>query len=414
MNSYPVIPIAGESIYSILARSHILDANYSPLLTLKSRTGVRGYKPLSGLPTHLETLARSIYVPAGPLRLIQAHTHFPLYAHFLSQDRQELVKKAMLNEGSPKARLGLLRNDMGARDWRRYCIKCKETDIERNGVAIWHREHSLSGVMICPVHDMYLYENATFNKFGERELILPDLGVELALPGNQAAIDKLTFIAVQIKTMMECSARYLISGSVYRRLLQEKGLLTKQDRVRQRNLEKLVLQWLNPLKDVSGIDRLIRGLKVERSWVAELVEDKDGFHHPVKHIALWGALGVDFYDVINTASAPGIQMEFMFSAKKQVELTQELIMEVLSMTKSFRQAAYRLGVDLTVLQVAAESQGIDVPRRPKKISAEIRALIAKECASIPSSKLAEQYNVSIGTVYRIRSVSRKRSQISMI
>lgn len=68
MTACPVIPIAGESVYSILARSHILEAKSSPLVTLKTRTGIRGYKPLSGLPTHLETLAKNIYVPEGPDR----------------------------------------------------------------------------------------------------------------------------------------------------------------------------------------------------------------------------------------------------------------------------------------------------------------------------------------------------------
>ncbi len=402
MTACPVIPITGESVYSILARSHILEANSSPLVTLKTRTGIRGYKPLSGLPTHLDTLAKNIYVPDGPMRLVQAHTHFPLYAHFLSQDRQELLTMAMINEGSPKARLGLLRNDMGARDWRRYCKKCKETDIERHGVATWHREHSLSGVMVCPIHGVQLFENETTKKYGERELILPDSGVKLVLPANEGAIEKLAFIAGQIKTMMERSDKHLISGSVYRCILQEKGLLTKQYRVRQRNLEKMVTLWLSPLKDVFGFDRLIRGLKVERSWVAELVEDRDGFHHPVKHIVLWGALGVDFYDVINTASAPGVQMEFMFGTKKQVELTQDLIKEVLATTKSFRQAAKTLGVDISVLQVAAESQGIEVPRRPKKISSEVRALISNEARTIPSRVLAARYGVSVGTVNRIR------------
>lgn len=414
MSAFPVIPITGESVYSILARSHILDANASPLVTLKTRTGIRGYKPLSGLPTHLKILAKSIYVSDGPIKLVQAHTHFPLYAHFLSQERQEFLKRAMFYEGSPKARLGLLRNDMGARDWRRYCSKCKEMDIERYGVATWHREHSLSGVMLCPVHGIPLTEHDTTGKYGERDLILPEFGVELLVPNNEKTKERLTFIAREIKTMMERPAINLISGAVYRRLLQERGMLTKKDSVRQRNLEKLISEWLHPLKDVIGFNKLISGLKIERSWVAELVDNKDGFHHPIKHIVLWGALGVDFHEVINTASAPGTQMELTLSTKGRIELTKDLVEEVLATTKSFRQAAKTLGVDITTLQLAAESQGIKVPRRPKKISAEIRTAITKESITIPSRVIAKKYNVSIGTVNRIRRVSKVDLQIPMI
>jgi len=414
MPGLQVIPITGESIYSILARSHVLDANASPLVTLRNRTGIRGYKPLSGLPTHLEKLSKSVYVADGPIRLVQAHTHFPLYAHFLSEVRQELLKTAMFYTGSPKARLGLLRNDMGARDWRRFCTKCKEMDIERYGVATWHREHSLSGVMVCPIHGLPLIEHCTAGKYGERDLILPILGEEIFVPRSDDAREKLIFIASEIKTMMERPAKNMISGSVYRRLLQERDLLTKKDRIRQRSLEKMVTSWLSPLKNIIGFDKLISNLKVERSWVAELVDGSDGFHHPVKHIVLWGALGVDFNEVTNTASGPGIQLELDLRNNKHIDLTRDFIEELLAATKSYRQAAKTLGVDISVLQIAAESQSMHVPRRPKKISLEIRNLIANEFISIPSSILAKQYNVSVGTVNRIRRVARKNSQISIV
>ncbi len=77
---HSIVPVTGESVYSILSRLHVLEGSTSPLVTLKKWTGVRGYKPLSGLPTHLSKFANQLSLPDGPMRLIRAHTHFP-YMH---------------------------------------------------------------------------------------------------------------------------------------------------------------------------------------------------------------------------------------------------------------------------------------------------------------------------------------------
>ncbi|MBI3771783.1 MAG: TniQ family protein [Gammaproteobacteria bacterium] len=406
----PVTPIWGESVYSVLTRIHVLEGNASPLATLKAWTGVRGYKPLSGLPTHLEVLAKELSLPEGPMRLIRAHTHFPLYAHFLSVERQKLLIAGMLHAGAPKSRVGLLRNYMGACDRRRYCPTCNELDIERHGVALWRREHTLSGIMVCPEHKSPLLELSSSGRYGERHLALPGLGGRVSIPNDDGVKNRLSYIAREVKILMERPVTALINGSVYRRLFREVGLVTKNGRVRQRRLERLVAEWMRPLENAVGFDRLVAGLKLERSWVAELVDSNDELHHPVKHIILWGTLGINSNDVLNTASALGEQLELALGAYKPIELTRDLIEEILTVTKSFRGAAKLLDVDVTTLMVAAESSGMNVSRRPKKITCELRSVIADEPHSVPSRILASRYNVSVGTINRIRRASGSRSK----
>jgi len=402
-------PISGESVYSILSRLHVLEARASPLVTLKSWTGIRGYKPLSGLPTHLDALANHLNVADGAMRLVLAHTHFPLYAHFLDERRKKLVIEAMLYSGAPKSRVGLLRNDFGANDRRRYCSSCERTDIERYGVALWHREHSIPGVSVCPEHGEALIEVSIQGRFGDRQLGLPGFNVLDQSHEDMEVREKLYYLARQMKVLMERRKPVLISVSAYRRLLKEAGFLTKNAHVRQRQLIKLVSNWLSPLKKVAEFERIISGLDIERNWVAEIVAGDQRFHHPLKHMVLWGALNLDAIQVLNTASAYGEQLELPLSGENPVVLSRDLIKEMLAAAGSYHQAAKIIGVDVSTLIVAAESHGVPVKRRPKKIMAEMRNQIAQQPRNVAASILAARYKISITTVNRIRRANQPKS-----
>ncbi len=321
-----------------------------------------------------------------------------------------MVIEAMLKSGAPKSRVGLLRNDLGASESRRYCSSCERSDIERYGVALWHREHSFPWLMVCPEHHEWLCELFSQGQFGDRQLTLPGCGVNVQSSKNIDSETRLYYIAKQIKFLMERPKSIFISSTVYRRLLNEVGLTTRNGRVRQKRLVKLVIDWLTPLKDHLGFDRLFEGLNVERNWVAELVAGSEGFHHPVKHIILWGALRVDAYEVLNTASTFGEQLELPLGSKHPVTLTKDLIAEMVAVTGSLRKAAKIIGVDTTTLIVAADTYGIPVKRRPKKITAEQRNHIAEESKYISTSVIADKYNVSIATVNRIRRGARAKEQ----
>jgi len=405
-----LMPIHGETVYSMLSRLHILEGNTSPLVTLKKWTGIRGYKPLSGLPTHLENIAENLSTPDGPLRLVQAHTHFPLYTHFLSKDREELLLDAMLRAGSPKARVGLLRNDMSARDQRRYCPSCVRSDIERYGVALWHREHTLPGLLYCSEHGDQLFVASNKHQFGDRYLSLPGHGARENVSETQELKDKLHYLAKQTKYLMERSSSSLISPQVYRRLLNDAGFITRNGRVRQKTIVTSVKDWLRPLKNLQGYERLFVGLNIERNWVVELVAGDERFHHPIKHIVLWGALGWDAQEVINSASTFGEQLKLDFGADRPINLSRDLVEELISVTGSIRKAANVLGVDITTLIVAADSFGIPVKRRPKKITTKLRVALAAEPGTIPAKELASRYKVSIATIYRIRRAVRSKGQ----
>lgn len=401
-----ISPIIGENVYSILSRVHVIEGRRSPLETLQQWTGVRGYKPRSGLPTHLVNISDNLSYREGPLNLISAHTHFSLYEHFLTVDRRRLVLDAMLFSGAAKSRLGLLRNQFGAAESNRYCKSCLREDVERHGVAIWHREHAFPWVMTCYRHGSYLYELEDSGRFGDRKLSLPSGGNIVSYSLKNELQERFNYISEQISTLINYPVPTLISVPVYRRILKEMGFITRNGRIRQRDILDLIKTWMEPLKNHKEFSKLFEGLSVERNWLAELVAGKDGFHHPMKHIMLWGGLSIDAIEVLNTASAFGEQLEMNFEKNKSIELSKDLVEEVVSITGSYRKAAEVIGVDITTLLVAVDSFGLQIKRRSKTITPGLRKKIIDASKTMPTAEVAKKYDISITSVNRIRRGSK--------
>ncbi len=409
MYSYNCQPYIDESTYSLLSRVHVQSGERSPFSTLKYLTGLRGFKPISGLPTHVSTLVKSFDIKGGVKALIKLHTHLPLYSHFITPERQIFIMQAMEYDGFPKSRLGLLRADVQAKETLRYCHDCYENDIRSHGVAYWHREHSLPGVTVCHHHDSYLSEVEVSGTYGDRLLLLPgNGGINLEIE-NKEAKSRLKFISDQLYVLLRNSPSVLFCPSVYRQIVGELGLETKQAHVRQRNLTKLVKDWLYPMHKINIYQKMIQALKVDRNWVAQLVSGRSGFHHPLKHIALWGALGIDERDVRNTSQPFGQQLEFDFNMAQASNISKEKLSETLAKYRTLTLASHHLNVCITTLSVLADIYGLEYRRRPKKITKETKKEIyIGYKAGKKTTELAAKSGLSIGSVNRIIRVLRKQ------
>jgi hypothetical protein len=169
-----VKPLKSESIFSILTRAHIALGSLSPLDTLRSITGKRGYKPLSGLPTELGKIRASLRIDPSVDELISEHTHYNFFLPFIPPERREYIRSAMIWSGSVKSRLGILKSHCGAAEKLSYCTNCAIADINRYGFAYWHNEHMINGMTFCPIHQVNLVSTLPVDsKFQERNLFLP-------------------------------------------------------------------------------------------------------------------------------------------------------------------------------------------------------------------------------------------------
>ncbi len=397
---YYIEPKFNESTYSILSRVHLQSGNVSSLTTLKDITGIRGYKPLSGLPTHIRDITSYLNFEY-PEKWLYDYTHFPFYALFLPKKRRKFLLDGMLYDGANKSRIGLLRSHCGAREQLAYCPECYLFDIDQYGFPYWHREHLVYGVEICHVHKCHLYnvnQNNTCN--GERILQLPYSGTPSLVSSD---IKNLEYIANQVIMLMNSKSDIYVDKFVYQKLLQEANLLTSRNHVRIKSLVCMVESWMKSIKTIKPYDKLYSALKFERCWVADLVSANDGFHHPLKHILIWGTLGVDFGDILNIAKSKMSQMSLPLDRSYHVSLSPVEIEKAILSYGSASSAAKHLNCCTTTLICYADKYGIHISKKAKKITYELKALVMSNAKNGKTTKeIAEITGLSITSVNRIK------------
>ena len=395
----------GESVYSILARAHCILGNNNPLQTLRTVTGVRGFKPMSGLPTHLSDITINLELAKPCSDIIDQNTHYPLYKHFLSPNRRQSVISAMNGSGAVKSRIGLLRNHLGAAETLRYCELCAKQDFDRNGFAYWHREHSLSWVYFCPHHGSVL-KSVDYNEcdYGERILILPSRGTTLRLPRDVAANSKLLEISGDAMHLFNKNKEIDVSIGFhnYARLLSETGVCSSKGRINQRDVLLAVSSWLKDVKKLNGFENLFWSLQVERSWAAVICSKNIGFHHPLKHIILLRSLGLSIEELFQTYGCLNQQSLELLKTKK-IKPTDEKIITEIQNSDSLRKAAKRLKIDVTTLCCEANRLKIPYVHRTKTITEDvIKSVIYRTKRGQASSLIAKELNISVTSVNRIK------------
>ncbi len=406
MPSIPLFKLEnGESIYSILARAHCILGNKNPLQTLRSITGIRGFKPMSGLPTHLSDITANLKLAKPTSDIIDQNTHYPLYKHFLSLGRRQSVVSAMCGSGSVKSRIGLLRNHLGAVEALRYCDLCVKQDFDRYGFAYWHREHSLSWMYFCPYHASVLKSvNFDMRDYAERILILPSDGASLHLPRDVFAQSKLMQIAEDAMYLFNKNKGVQVSIGFdnYSRLLREKGICSLTSRINQKEVLLAVSAWLTDLNKLNGFENLYWSLQVERPWASVICSNKGGFHHPLKHIIFLRSIGLSIAELFETHGSHE-QRSIDFPISKKSKPTDERIRAEISDCKSLREAAKRLQVDVTTLCCEANRLKIPYTRRTKSITEKVvQKVIARVNDGQRSSIIAKALKISVTTVNRIK------------
>ena len=393
-------PKLSESTYSILSRIHIQSGESSPLDTLKKITGIRGYKPLSGLPTHIYKIANYLNY-SNAEKWLYSYTHLPLYSKFVPDKRRQFLIDAMLYEGAAKSRLGLLKSHCGAKEQLAFCPECMKSDLERNGFPYWHREHMVQGVNVCFLHQCVL-SNAQDdgNSLVGRQLKLPRIGSPFISIGE---MDKLQFIANQVTELLNSMVNVHIDRNAYQEILKEQGFLTSDCHVRIKELNHYVKKWLLPIKEIEPYDKLFKALNVDRNWVANLVAGKDSFHHPLKHIILWGTLGLSFKDILNVATEKMYQMALSLEFNLPSNLSPVEIHEAISSCGSISMAAKKLNCCTSTLICYADKYGIPINRKAKYITYKIKKSVWEAlCKGESSKEISESFGLSVTSVNRIK------------
>jgi len=97
------------------------------------------------------------YMPMNTV--IQKHTMFPCYGHFLPYERKLKAFRALVSMNGEHHNLLPLPKSNSKR-YLRYCQLCAIDDRRTYGETYWHRLHQIYGMNVCPIHGCYLRDSS--------------------------------------------------------------------------------------------------------------------------------------------------------------------------------------------------------------------------------------------------------------
>jgi Tn7-like transposition protein D/TniQ len=255
-------------------------------------------KAVVDLPSHLGYLIDAL--PRGHHftveRLIQEHTLFPYYRPFLSPERVGRVLECMKGSGALRAKLSSgSASTLGHKpEWLRFCPLCAEED-ERGFGKYWRRLHQASGVMVCPVHCVFLENSSAsirhesdHNKFVSAESAIAPTKARPLDPSNRNH-QILLRIARDVAWLLEqpdLVSDYSVLHKRYISLLGNTKFGTFNGWVRGPK----IVQAFEDYYSVELLSFLHYGIDKSRhtSWATTFIKDlkRNHFHHPLQHL-LW-------------------------------------------------------------------------------------------------------------------------------
>ncbi len=151
-----------ELVFSVCSRYHERMGYHTSSGSGRDMFGAPFVRVAVDLPHRLGDLCKAM--PFGhsytPDRLLEQHTLYPLYASFVSPKHAARLRKGIIaTRGSVHAFAGALTIKLRSQ-LLRYCIECASEDRSKWEETYWHRIHNVTGVEVCPKHDVFLIDSS--------------------------------------------------------------------------------------------------------------------------------------------------------------------------------------------------------------------------------------------------------------
>lgn len=297
-------PHPDELFYSACARFSARVKYPNKKEVLQELFGTTTYTAAVDLPSHLAKLVSTL--PAGHRytvdHFIDDHTLLPFYSPFLPHERVRQLREDMSGDGSLAIhkRAGIMASRIPTPERLRFCPVCAIEDKRQPGEAYWHRLHQLPGVLICPVHLVFL-ENSIARRDSARDFLqfVPAEDAIRTLPVQHLDLSDHSH---QILLKLARDASWLIKQSspgsalneIYNRYLRpliDRGLATYTGSIHVRELLSEFGKYYPP-----ELLRLLRceftgSDQVKTNWLLRLVRPPKHTQHPLYHLLLMQFLG---------------------------------------------------------------------------------------------------------------------------
>lgn len=416
-----------ETLFSFCSRYHHVSGHRLAAQSCKALFGTHRAGSGHDIPAHVQTLVDRINGSLGTAReILLARTLLPFYFPFHQNHRctNWLDQMSAGSSSTLKAQLGLAASQFGAAHPLKACPDCIREDAREHGVAYWHVAHQVPGVLVCPLHRSALL-TATDKVSGQDRFgwVLPTQarmqtvihthqlgGGELLLAQASLALWKLpvsfTFAPDKLNSLYQ--AKLVACGYVRPHLVRVDHQAFEQ------SLAELLAAtstarywpWLNAPENLPTFAR--RLLRMGHPASPRFS------NHPLNHLVLmlllfgsWEAFWAEYQapasDTPETQAPLEQSMPLSAPAARDPKTRQRtLLLEHVSGGQSVSRSADLTGVSVATAMAWLSSEGIQSPRRPKILKAELRSsLITELKRGTDKRNAASLFGISVETVTRV-------------
>lgn len=310
-----------ELLYSGIARCRVHLGIISHKTLLHMLFGDTKVAAITDLPTHLAALANNTGLDT--MNVIMHHTMFPLYAHFIPQERRNELFQAML--AADRSTIGLAGASTALikwPKWLRYCPVCVENMAADFGEPYWRRSWQIQGIDVCSEHGCQLlnspipFRRAQRHEFHSASPLL--LSRDLCMNPASAESLRLAKAATQLLTLdAGQSPGYVRWTNLYRYLASECGARRGRQVKAEVIWEKVVVthrrEWL-------AANGLLASDEPPR-WLLALFRKHRKAFSAVQHLIVWSSLrpGQHVSELIEEANSHQTEASIMPSKQLFLE-----------------------------------------------------------------------------------------------
>ncbi len=256
-------------------------------------------------PSHLDVFLNNLpcYYELSFNELVQQHTLFPYYGTFIRTAIKTQLLEGMRGNGSSlHMRSGLMASKIHEIQRLRYCPKCVEADWNLHRETFWHTLHQIQGVLICPIHKIFIEESDVIIRHGPFRFKYlsanPRIDIDRsARPMTDHQPDPvLLLIARDAAWLLEnYKEKFCLEFIMdqYHVIFQGKD---QTGRKRTRLLQEFCDYYDEKTLHVLGceIDR-----EIADNWLVKLIRGKLITHNPVRHLLFIHFLGYSLEELLH-------------------------------------------------------------------------------------------------------------------
>lgn len=313
-----------ETFYSLVSRYRVWSGNTNSKALLRELYGKESVTASKHLPSNFIDLKNNLpsNYEVSIEEFINKTTLYKYYLAFSDYERANIVFELIKSGDGSRifSTLGLSNNNMNNKNNLKYCKECIREDKEKYGEAYWHREHQISGILICDKHNTSLFEVLNEDIKNRQEFI----NINHFNYKDKEIVVQLDEEIIKKQISLINNSRYLLNDfyvhknkeffrDYYINKLVMLGIADGKHKVNQDILHKRFIEFYgHKYLQLLGCDVSVGD---NNSWLTKITRKHRTFFHPLYHLLMIDFLGIDIKELFNSREFDG---SFIRKAKKDI------------------------------------------------------------------------------------------------